>query len=254
MSPITLTAQTTKLLDIAAQAGDIILQYFREDLVAERKADNSPVTKADKAANDFLCKSLLKLDNIAIISEENHLQANIQAMKQKRFWLIDPLDGTEAFLRRDNNFCICIARVSKGRPELGLIYLPIFQEAYFTQDNKAFLKDAKGNVKRITTIQMQDKLHMLASKRMKDNEKLAPYMKSKNATEVSFISSAIKFCYIASGRAQLYPHFFHSKYWDAAAGDALVCAAGGRVVDFAGNQLRYDIDMDFNNPYFEVLA
>lgn len=243
----------TELLNISEMAGNILLEHLTRELVIHTKSDNSPVTDADIEANEFICTELSKLCiNIPIVSEENSSDENIKAAKSQEFWLIDPLDGTRDFLKKSKNFAICIAKIKDSRPEFGLIHIPSMKESYYNIGDQAFLLDRYQNITNIQVKQKPTDLHLVSSHRMQHNKLFEEYIKTRQISKISVISSAIKFCYIASGKAQLYPHFLNTMHWDSAAGDAIVHAAGGKVNDLEGNKLRYGNSSDFKNPHFIV--
>lgn len=240
------------LLEIADQAGKILLGYFAQEVVIKKKADNSPVTDADMAANNFLCAALQKLDiDIPIVSEENSKADNVEAANNKEFWLIDPLDGTSAFINKDNNFAICIAKIKDSRPEFGLIHVPAANESFYNIGDNAFVL-RHGQQTSIKVSNKKQNLHLIHSRRMKGNQLFEEYVKTRDIAKTSIISSAVKYCYIASGKAELYPHFLDNMHWDSAAGDAIVHAAGGVINDTAGKKLLYGNLNGFKNPHFIV--
>ena len=241
------------IIKLLEQAGTMLLEYFYQDnLNVTLKEDKSLVSKADLAINDFLCSKLSKL-NLAIISEENSLSINKKIAKQQEFWLLDPLDGTKAFLNKEQDFAICLAHIINNRPQTGFIHIPFSKETYYNQNNQAFVKNA-DNIINIKTNKQANNQHLLASKRMQNNHIFQNYIKQHNITNISIASSAIKYCYLAAGQAQLLPYFANIMQWDSAAGDAIIHAAGGKVEDLNGQKLSYGDFNNFINPHFIAYA
>lgn len=240
-----------ELLAIANDASDLLNSYCNDTVTIFSKHDKSLVSNADMAANKLIVDKLQKFTpNIAIISEENAITSNKKAAQNNLFWLIDPLDGTRSFIKGGNEFAICIALIENNRPIFGLIAIPSTQEIFFTLEGEAF-KQCKGVKTSIKTSNKIDNLHVLSSQRMVNNQKFSEFIAHYNIIKTSVISSAIKFCRIAEGAADLYPYFDDTMQWDSAAGDAIVHAAGGSVFTLEKNKLTYGTG-NFVNPHFIV--
>ena len=244
---------TQIILESLDEAGEILLSYFNKNLKITKKLDKTPVSEADLAVNQFLCKKLTKL-GISIVSEENSLLENKIIARKSEFWLLDPLDGTKAFLRKEKNFAICLAQIIDGRAKFGFIHIPFTKETYYNNVEGAFVRNANGANIPIYTKKQDNNLHILASNRMRGNKMFLDYIKRQDVKQISMISSAIKFCHIAVGKSQLFPYFADTMQWDVAAGDAIIHAAGGMVVDMKGQKLQYGGFNSFKNPYFIVNA
>ncbi len=243
--------QIIKILD---EAGNLLLDYFVQNLEVTSKMDNSPVTNADFAADGLIKAGLKKISDLPIVSEESAKHDNLKAAKHPEFWLLDPLDGTSSFIKKHQDFAICLAKIKNNRPEFGFIHVPFEKRTYFNNNEGAALRRATGQIIPIKVKKQNQALHILSSGRMKNNIEFADYIKKYDTAQISVISSAIKFCKIASGEAQLYPYFGDTMQWDSAAGDAIVHAAGGKVVDLEDNKLFYGAKNDFLNPYFVAKA
>ena len=151
---------TQNILEILDEAGKILLGYFNKNLKITKKLDKTPVSEADLAVNQFLCKKLTKL-GIAIVSEENSLSENKIIARKSEFWLLDPLDGTKAFLRQEQNFAICLAKIVNGRAKLGFIHIPFTKETYYNNIAGAFVRNANGTTIPIRTKKQDNNLHVL---------------------------------------------------------------------------------------------
>jgi 3'(2'), 5'-bisphosphate nucleotidase len=245
---------------------DIIKIYEQDDIIIELKKDNSPLTIADRAANSII-ESLLKETQITIISEESNIPDYKIRKSLEYCWIVDPLDGTKEFIKRNGQFTVNIALIKKGNPVLGVVYAPALQLIYFTMGNNAYMLEnverhecfeefwkylATKKVKLPLKIE-REKYAILASLSHLD-EKTKDYIKKLTTEnqniEIINIGSSLKFCMIAAGKADIYPRFFNIKEWDTAAGHAIVKAAGGQVIDaLLGLPLVYNKE-NLENPYF----
>jgi len=243
-----------RINDMLDQAGNLLLEYFVKNLKVMNKADNSPVTDADLAANEIICRTLKEISDCPIVSEENPKEENLKAASSAEFWLIDPLDGTQAFINKKQEFAICIAKIKNNRPEYGFIHVPFEKATYYSDGKNSYRKDFEKKVSRLQVKKKDIGLHILSSQRMKNSLEFADFVAQYDVENIAVISSAIKFCHVADGRAQLFPYFADTMQWDSAAGDAIVCAAGGKVTDLHGDLLYYGVRNNFVNPYFIVQA
>ena len=243
-----------QILEIIEDAGEALLDFFDQPIQIQKKDDGSPVTEADLASNQILCMNLSQLYDIPIISEENSKESNLAAAEEKEYWMIDPLDGTKAFLKKNKEFAICLALIKNGRPKYGFIHVPFEKKTYFNlSENNAYVKNSNGEIKEIYT-RKSNKLEVLTSKRIFKQDEFSGFVKEEDIARISIISSAIKFTEIAEGHAQICPYFVDTMQWDTAAGDAIVHASGGSVLDLEGNLLKYGNINKFINPYFMVKA
>jgi 3'(2'), 5'-bisphosphate nucleotidase len=228
----------SQLINISKQAGVIILQYYNDDIKFEKKLDNSPVTLADQAANDYIVAELKKLTpEVAIVSEEGDNNFSNIATS---FWLVDPLDGTKSFIRRQGDFTVNIGFVENNKTIGGVIYVPVTDETYYVgADGKAYYENKNGDVKKITTAGYKDKNLKVIASHSHRNQETDDYIKKLDASEIISAASSLKFCVVACGEADIYPRFNPTMQWDTAAGHAILQAAGGSVVDANGNDFLY---------------
>ena len=230
-----------KINKIAINAGKEILKIYKKPFISKLKIDGSPVTEADLAANKFICKELTKLDSkIPIISEEN---MNKKIKKSKTFWLVDPLDGTKEFIKKNGEFTVNIALIKNEKPIHGVIYWPVKKIIYYTINKKSYYSKLNKNNDLLSTKRVQAKKRkgknriLITSRSHAKNIKL---IKEKlKITHSIIMGSSIKFCYIASGKANIYPRIGNTMEWDTAAGDAILRNAGGRVRTLNGKVLKY---------------
>jgi 3'(2'), 5'-bisphosphate nucleotidase len=243
------------LLDFLRTLTPKILEIYHQDKInIQTKSDHSPLTEADLFSHKAILEFLKKLTpDIPIISEETENQINI---KSSRFWLVDPLDGTREFIAKTDDFSINVALVENNIPILGIIYAPVFDVSYYAIKNKgAFKKIANQTSEKIHVRKLNTELPIvIASRRHGDNQKLQEFFnKFKNYERLSR-GSAIKFCLIAEGAADIYPRFGETFFWDTAAGQCIVEEAGGHVVDAKGKPLRYNGAPPYLNSYFFAIG
>lgn len=231
---------------IAQEAGTILMRYFRDGFATQHKPDQSPVTDADLAANRFICEALLKLTpDIPVVAEEDEV---VTREKHAMFWLVDPLDGTKAFVKREPEFSVNIGLIKDRRPVLGVLYAPPQDILYYGAVGQGAFRIMNGTATVIAAREAPEKLVITRSK-SHPSAATAAYLRNLNIGEMISMSSAIKFCLVAEGRADIYPRFGRTMEWDTAAGHAIVEAAGGRVETADGKPLVYG-KPGFENPPF----
>ena len=237
---------------IAVDAGKEILKIYNKPFTSKMKKDKSPVTKADLIANDLICKRLQSINpKIQIISEEGKKKFS---KKTNIFWLVDPLDGTKEFIKKNGEFTVNIALIKNCRPIYGVIYLPVKKEIYFTQNKSAYFSiiDHKNSYKSKKKIKVKKRTGinnrvLLLSRSHSRNIKLSK--KHFKTDKAIFSGSSIKFCLIASGKGNIYPRLGTTMEWDTAAGHAILNAAGGSVTTLDRKVLKYG-KKGFKNPSF----
>lgn len=248
------------LCHIAREAGKEILRIYNETegVEVEKKADNSPLTIADKAANKIICDGLNKMmPQIPIISEENK---QIPYSERKNFsyaWMVDPLDGTKEFIKRNGEFTVNIALLRHGSPVAGVVYVPVSGDCYYAiKDMGAFLIDHEGNKKKLScnSFSRKDKGIRVVASRSHLNPETEAFMNGLNAPETVAKGSSLKFLVLASGNAELYPRLAPTMEWDTAAAHIILEEAGGSVVQFENGQpLEYNKE-NLLNPHFLASA
>lgn len=248
----------------AIQAGNEILKVYATDFNVEHKGDDSPLTLADKNANDVINSFLLKT-NIPIISEENK-QSNYATRKNwEQCWIVDPLDGTKEFIKRNGEFTVNIALVKNGIPLLGVIYVPVSKELYFTNavgtksykytvtDDTIGIRELLEAAQEIKPLQDRKSPIKVVGSRSHLNDDTKNFIATlEGAIEIVSKGSSLKFCLIAEGKAHIYPRFAPTMEWDTAAGHAICKAVGVKVRNTkTGKPLKYNKE-DLLNPYFLV--
>ena len=249
-------SETRRLLaavrDIARVAGVAILEVYRTDFTVARKSDDSPLTEADRAAHEVIVRSLAELDrDIPVLSEESAPEDHATRRSWSRYWLVDPLDGTKEFLKRNGEFTVNIALVEDHRAVLGVVYAPVLERSYFGAVELGAWRDEAGGAPQTIAVQRtaRSPLRVVGS-RSHPAPELADYLAALGPHEITDMGSSLKICLIAEGAADLYPRFGPTSEWDTAAAQAILESAGGRMIDKTGRPLRYNSKDDLLNPHF----
>jgi len=240
------------MVDCAARGGAIVWDHFNGQVVVERKADESPVTAADRAAEAAILAGLARAaPGIPVVAEEETAAGRVPVLGA-RFFLVDPLDGTKEFIQRGTDFTVNIGLIEEGSPTLGVVYAPARSLMYWgdvaaRQASRAQLPPhgALGAPETIEVRPPATPLCAVASKSHNTPETEAWLAAAGVRGRVS-IGSSLKFVLVASGEADVYPRPAPTMEWDTAAGDAVLRAAGGRVLDLDGAPLRYGKTRFFN--------
>lgn len=233
----------TEVCACAYAAGQEVLRIYTTDFEKVEKEDGSPVTTADWAANDIIVKHLSYLTpDVPIVSEES-VPEGIDASGD--YWLVDPLDGTRSFVRRGDEFSVNIAYMKGGEPALGVIYIPIEDQMYAAinlPSKKVALKGKGAEATEPMKARPMPKSGcvVVLGSRQSLQGKIKEYLEDYPDYEPQYVSSAIKFCRIAEGAADLYLRTMGTYEWDSAAGQVLIESAGGSVKDWdSGERLAY---------------
>ncbi|UYU31530.1 3'(2'),5'-bisphosphate nucleotidase CysQ [Siccibacter colletis] len=241
-----------QICQLAREAGEAIMQVYQgeQPLEATSKLDDSPVTAADIAAHRIIVAGLQALAaDIPVISEEDPPAWDVRK-SWNRYWLVDPLDGTKEFLKRNGEFTVNIALIEDGKPVMGVVYAPVLNTLYAAADGKAW-KEECGVRKEIQVREARPPL-VVVSRSHGNNAELQEYLEQLGEHQTTTVGSSLKFCLVAEGQAQLYPRFGPTNIWDTAAGHAVAMAAGAQVHDWQGKTLDYTPRESFLNPGFRV--
>jgi 3'(2'), 5'-bisphosphate nucleotidase len=251
MDRIELAQEVVKIARLAG--GAIMSIYTRKDLGVELKSDESPLTLADKAANDIICEGLEKLTvKYPIISEENKEVPYEERKAYEYFWLVDPLDGTKEFIKRNGEFTVNIALIHKNTPVMGVVHVPSLKESYWSVEGEGAYLERAGEASRLEapSFSMQDPQLKVVCSRSHLNDDTQAYVDALNQPELVPKGSSLKFLIIARAEAHLYPRLGPTMEWDTAAAHAVLKEAGGSVVEAESKQpLRYNKE-NLRNPYF----
>ncbi len=248
------------LLQIAREAGDAIMTiYQQDDHGIQEKADNSPLTLADLAAHRIIEQGLNNLTpDIPQLSEESAEIPFSERSQWQRYWLIDPLDGTKEFIRRNDEFTVNIALIEDHQPVMGVICLPVSGICYFgSRDGGAWKQKRDKAPAMIQTRPHNSPLKVLASRRHKTDKEtpvLERLTEQFGPLQKDNYGSSLKMCVIAEGLADIYPRLYPTCEWDTAAAQAVVEAAGGQILDSQLQPLRYNTRESLINPDFFVIG
>ena len=237
-------AGATGLIDVmraaALSAGTTILEIYAQPFAVQQKADASPVTLADQLAEAAILEALRKATpDIPIVAEELAAAGHLPAAAA-RFWLVDPLDGTKEFIRRNGEFTVNIALIENGTPVLGIVHAPA-QEVTFWGDANGARRQRGGEAPQPIAARPVPPTGAIVvhSRSHADEAELDRYIAALPQAERRVSGSSIKFCLIAAGEADLYPRFGPTMEWDTAAGQAVLEAAGGSMLTPEGAPFRY---------------
>ncbi len=242
---------TEVLAVVAEAAGEAILEVYRHDFAVARKADDSPLTQADLAAHRLIEAELAAIaPEWPILSEESAAVASADRRRWRRLFLVDPLDGTREFVKRNGEFTVNIALIEDGEPVLGVIHAPVPGLTYAGERGQGAFRRAGGKAwQRVTARPAPPEPVVAASRSHRDPleerllQRLGPHRPFA-------LGSSLKLCRIAEGEADLYLRQGPTAEWDTAAGQAILEAAGGAVVDLSGRPLRYNQRATLTNPPF----
>lgn len=242
-----------QLLSITYEAGDVLLHHYHTpELNVNHKVDGSPVTAADQEADALIVRQLMQImPNVPVVSEESYAMGT-RVDRRGDHWLVDPLDGTKEFIKRNGHFTVNIAFIHQSRPILGIVAAPALDVLYAGLEGKgAWTAQGKGNLQPIRVRQPPvGGLTAVVSRSHNEGKELDRFLeKFKIADRVS-AGSSLKFGLVAVGEADIYPRLGRTMEWDTAAGDAVLRAAGGHVEKITdGTALQYG-KPDLANPYF----
>lgn len=241
---------------MAVDAGSAILAIYATDFDVAAKGDESPLTQADLASHRHIVRSLLKLTpDIPIISEESGLPDFDVRGRWDRYWLIDPLDGTKEFVKRNGEFTVNIALIENHRPVFGVVHIPVMGKTYVGCDGHgAELRSPDGEKTAIqVSIESRSPVRVVGS-RSHRGASLDAFLEKLGDFEIVSMGSSLKFCLVAEGVADVYPRLGPTSEWDTAAAQAVVEQAGGSVLQLDGNSLSYNNKADILNPHFLVVG
>jgi 3'(2'), 5'-bisphosphate nucleotidase len=244
------------VIDLAREAGRAILHIYDEmDPAVEYKRDNSPLTQADMASHHVIVDGLAKLTpHWPVLSEESREIPFEQRQAWHRFWLVDPLDGTKEFLKRNGEFTVNIALIEAGKPILGVVYAPAIGKLYYGARGAGAFKDEDGAVAPIrTAVPNPDKVRVVMSRSHGSGEENLDRFTGGAPCEFVSMGSSLKFCLVADGTADVYPRTGPTMEWDTAAAQCVVEQAGGTVTDLDGRAMEYNKPV-LLNPGFVVSA
>ncbi|MFA7522173.1 MAG: 3'(2'),5'-bisphosphate nucleotidase CysQ [Halothiobacillaceae bacterium] len=239
---------------IAEDAGVAIMTLYEQDFSVERKADSSPVTEADLVANQLIAEQLAGLDGgWPVLTEEEEAPAWGLRREWKRYWLVDPIDGTREFIKRNGEFSVNIALIDAGDPVLGVVLAPAFGLEYAALRGMGAWRydDGKGYPIRVRPVADPPTLALSRSHAgRREMQLIETFSRPGAEAHVLRCGSSLKTCLVAEGKADLYPRLGPTSEWDTAASQCVLEAAGGFLTDLAGQPLRYNTRESLLNPMF----
>ena len=246
-------ARLLDLMELAArEASAAILEVYASDFEVVSKTDASPVTRADSAAEAIILRHIAAATpDIPVIAEEQSAAGGVPVAAPDLYWLVDPLDGTKEFIKRNGEFTVNIALIDHGRPVLGVVGLPA-KGIYYTGRGPGTARkiEADGSSRSISVRPCPDEGATVAySRSHADMATLDAFFAGRKIADRVVAGSSLKFCLIAEGEADLYPRFGPTMEWDTAAAQAVLEAAGGQVEHLDGNRFDY-AKPGFRNPGF----
>jgi len=254
-----MSIDTTLLLDpvaqIAAEAGLRIMEIYATSFSVAQKDDDSPLTAADTASHNIICERLQSLTpDIPILSEESASVPFSERGQWERFWLVDPLDGTKEFIKRNGEFTVNIALIENHEPVLGVVYVPATQICYSAANGSAIRQEPGTSPQPITTRTTEtNKPLRIVGSRSHGNASVQAFAERLGEHTFIAVGSSLKLCLVAEGGADVYPRLGPTWEWDTAAAQCIVEQAGGKVVATDGSRLHYNKE-SLLNPHFLVFG
>lgn len=246
-----------KLIDIAYEAGQVILEiYESDDIGIETKGDESPLTKADKAANEIICNGLAKITpSIPVISEENKEIEYSVRKNYEYLWMVDPLDGTKEFIKKNGEFTVNIALIHNQESIAGVVYAPVLNNMYYAiKGEGAFIIEDNEQVPLEANQYNKTDLHLkIVCSRSHLNEDTQDFVNRYSDPKLIAKGSSLKFMILAEGGAELYPRLAPTMEWDTAAAHIILTESGGKIYQPNNQPLLYNKE-NLLNPYFIATA
>ena len=242
----------TKVIEVAKLAGHAILEvYNKEDLGIELKADESPLTLADKRAHKVIVAGL-EYTKLPVLSEEGKSIVFEERQKWNEFWMVDPVDGTKEFIKRNGEFTVNIALIRDGIPVFGVVYAPVLDKLYYGGKNMGAFMIHKDELIELKKNKRTSETVRVVASRSHLNEATQNFIDQFDQTDIVSMGSSLKFMLIAEGNADVYPRYAPTMEWDTAAAHAVLLSMGIDVIEPSSKMsLKYNKE-NLLNPYFLV--
>jgi len=242
------------VIQIAYQAGKVIMEVYDAGFSVEEKSDHTPVTEADTAANHVIESALRELTpHLPILTEEDKPTPYSERQSWSRYWLIDPLDGTREFIKRNGEFTVNIALIDGDESVMGVVYAPVIGVLYYAAKGQGAYKQASLNAPK--AIKVRDRCGekvVVACGRSAPSNEIKTFLGNLGDYDIIRVGSALKSCLVAEGKADLYARLGPTSEWDTAAAQCVVEEAGGAITDTNMKRLCYNCKDDLLNPHFFV--
>ena len=242
------------ILTIARQAGDAILNIYERDFATYEKNDQSPLTEADLAAHEVIIDGLKALTpDVPVLSEESSTIPWEERQQWLKYWLVDPLDGTKEFIKRNGEFTVNIALIEDHKTVMGVVYAPVLRRFYFADENGAYRQDQGSEpVQLCVATHGGDRPRNVVASRSHMSDETKAFIEKLGECELVSMGSSLKLCLVAEGAADVYPRFALTSEWDTAAAQCVVERAGGSVVTPEFEPLLYNTKESLLNSFFIV--
>jgi 3'(2'), 5'-bisphosphate nucleotidase len=253
-----------QIINAALKGGEEILAVYNSDFAVETKDDKSPLTEADKRAHIAIMNAL-KITNLPVLSEEGKQMDYAERKDWKQFWMVDPLDGTKEFVKRNGEFTVNIALIEDGKATMGVIYVPVTKDLYFSDQLAYKIEEFDAPIASINNIlgraeqlpiSQTRKNYVVVGSRSHMSEETATFINEQKEkhSEVEILSkgSSLKLCMVAEGKADAYPRFAPTMEWDTAAGQAIVNASGAKVINWETKETMQYNKENLLNSWFLV--
>ena len=241
------------IITIAKEAGNVIMQVYKQDFEVEYKQDSSPLTLADKRANDIIEDGLNQLSvNFPILSEEGKETPYEDRKHWEYFWLVDPLDGTKEFVKKNGEFTVNIALIYKDTPVLGVVYTPALDVCYWAKQYEGAFKDGQKLPLKIESQRKTYKIVASRSHMSNETQAFIDAIYTSKEKELVSIGSSLKICLVAEGEADIYPRLGPTMEWDTGAAHAIVIDAGKQLQKYENGQFSqhiYNKESTFNKSF-----
>jgi len=247
------------VIDIAHDAGELILEVYSDDFNVEIKGDGTPLTIADQRSHNLICSRLLELTpDIPILSEESDDIEYADRSRWRTYWLVDPLDGTKEFVKKSGEFTVNIALMHENQPVLGVVHTPVKEWTHWGVHARGAWKQVGNAAKQQIFAQTYagGKATIVASKshgQAKLEQFLENFKKAEGDYDVSNMGSALKICLVAEGLGDIYPRLGLTSEWDTASADIIIREAGGKIIQPTGELLIYNKE-NLLNPFFLAIG
>lgn len=242
------------ILTIAHQAGDAVLDIYERDFATYEKKDQSPLTEADLAAHEVIVAGLQALTpDIPVLSEESATIPWEERQQWSKYWLVDPLDGTKEFIKRNGEFTVNIALIEDHKAVIGVVYAPVLKRFYFADENGAYRQNQGAEAVRLSVAtRSNDRPWNVVASRSHMSDETKTFIEKLGECELVSMGSSLKLCLVAEGVADVYPRFALTSEWDTAAAQCVIERAGGSVVTPEFEPLLYNTKESLLNSFFIV--
>jgi len=237
---------------IAQDAAQVIMDIYGSSFNITYKNDHSPLTEADHASHTLICDRLTNLKpTLPVLSEESNKEEVRERLTWQQYWLVDPLDGTKEFIKRNGEFTVNIALIKKSRAVMGVVVAPALRLEYSgALGLGAWKRDGAGQAIPISVTRVAQDPARVVGSRSHSNPELATYLNRVGPHEFKPMGSSLKICLVAEGKADIYPRLGPTSEWDTAAAQAILESAGGCMIDTNGSAIRYNTKKHLANPHF----